>query len=224
MQHFRKHAVKVSTLIGVLGLCLVLATFGCSSEPKYPELDPCDGPGLRDCFATMVAEMPDIEPVRVQNALGDTVDKFDGITRLVLSYDSTANTFTGTVANTTEKRLTGVGVVVYLDSHESWLGPAPLVDLAAGQVLEVTLPVDGTLFTTWSADANIEAVGIAPDVGMAGIQNGVRSSLNYDPTANAFTGTVENITGTLGSVTIEVRLYGPNDRGARVTLVDLAPS
>ena len=84
--------------------------------------------------------------------------------------------------------------------------------------------MDGTLFTTWSADVNIEAVGIAPDVGMAGIQNGVRFSLNYDPTANAFTGTVENITGTLGSVTIEVRLYGPNDRGAQVTLVDLAPS
>ena len=225
MQHFRKHAVKVSTLIGVLGLCLVLATFGCSSEPNVPDLDPCDGPGWRNCQATMTADMPDIEPVGVQNALGDTLDKFDGRTRLVLSYDSTANAFTGTLENTKENTLLRVGVVVYLDSHESQLGPAPLVDLAPGQVIAVTLPVGSKLFTTWSAELNVEPIGIAPDVGMAGIQNGIRFNLNYDSTANAFTGRVENITGnTLASVTVEIRLDGSNDRGAQVTLVDLAPS
>ena len=76
MQHFRKHAVKVGTLIGVLGLCLVLATFGCSSEPNVSDLDPCDGPGVRDCFATLTADMPDInklEPVWPQYAPSDTL-------------------------------------------------------------------------------------------------------------------------------------------------------
>ncbi len=71
----------------------------------------------------------------------------------------------------------------------------------------------------------LEAGFFAPDDGMGGIQNGIRFSLNYDPTANAFTGYVENITGnTLASVTVEVRLYGSDDRDTQVTLVDLAPS
>ena len=68
-------------------------------------------------------------------------------------------------------------------------------------------------------------VQIAPGDGWGGIQNGVRFALSYDSTANAFTGMVENITGnTLPSVTVEVRLDGSDDRGAHVTLVDLAPS
>ena len=135
--------VKVGILLGVLGLCLVLAPIGCSSEPEYPDIDPCDGPGWPSCQATMVASMPDFEPV--------------------LATDEQTPT-------------------------------AP-------------------------------DVGIAPDVGMVGIQNGVRFALDYDSTANAFTGVVENITGnTLSSITIEVRLDGSDDRGAQVTVVDLAPS
>ena len=60
---------------------------------------------------------------------------------------------------------------------------------------------------------------------MVGIQNGVRFAFDYDSTANAFTGVVENITGnTLSSITIEVRLDGSDDRGAQVTVVDQAPS
>ena len=228
MQQISQHIVRTGILLGVLGLCLALALIGCSSEPKYPDHDPCGkfyGPyGWPDCRRALPVDVPE-QVVGVQHALDDTLDKFDGVTRLVLSYDPTANAFTGTVENTTEKRLTRVGVVVYLDSRESQLGPAPLVDLAAGQAVKVTLPVDSKLFTTWSAEVNIDAVSIAPDEDLVGIQNGIRFSLNYVPTANAFTGLVENITGnTLASVTVEVRLYGSDDRGAQVTLVDLAPS
>ena len=50
MQQSSSHMVKVGILIGVLGLCLGLAPLGCSSEPENPDLDPCDGPGWRDCF------------------------------------------------------------------------------------------------------------------------------------------------------------------------------
>ena len=201
---------------------------GCSSEPKYPDDDPCGsfyGPyGWPECLDVVFDGVPD-QVVGVQYALDDTHDHFDGLTRLVLSYDSTVNTFTGTVENTSEKMLTGVGVVVYLESRESQLGPAPLVDLASGQTIEVTLPVDSKLFTTWSADVNIGAVSIAPDDGFSGIQDGIRFTLDYDPTANAFTGLVENTTAnTLAHVTVEVRLYGSDDRGAQVTLADLAPS
>ena len=57
------------------------------------------------------------------------------------------------------------------------------------------------------------------------VSNGLRLVLSYDSTAKAFTGTVENITeNTLASVTVEVRLDASDDRGAQVTLVDLAPS
>ena len=222
MQQPSQHLVKVGILLGVLGLCLVLALIGCNSEPEPPIIDPCDGPGWHDCFD--LPEVP-MKVVGIQYALGDTLDKFDGITQVVLSYDSTANAFTGTVENITEHRLSKVGVVVYLGSHESRLGSAPLVDLAPGQVIAVTLPVGDTLFNTWSAGVGFESISIAPDVRWGGIQNGVRFALDYDSTANAFTGVVENITSdTLSHITVEVRLGGSADRGAQVTVVDLAPS
>ena len=154
MQHFRKHAVKVGTLIGVLGLCLVLATFGCSSEPNVPDLDPCDGPGVRDCFATMTADMPDInelEPVGPQYAPSDTLDEvYHEVVRLVLSYDSTTDAFTGTMTNTTETTQPNFSIAVYLDTHATPLETSA-VNLAPGQAIAVTLPVGAKLFTSWSA-------------------------------------------------------------------------
>ena len=192
----------------------------------------CNG---HDCLDDEVQ----LELAGTQYAPGEALDKSDGKTRLVLSYDSTADAFTGTVTNTTQiQRLTSVEVVVYLDSHESRsgpallidltpVGPAPLPELDPGQAAEVSLPVDGIPFTAWSAELNYSPVGFAPDTGIGGLLGEIRFSLDYNPTANAFIAAVENITGhTLASVTVEVSLYnfdGSDDRDFQVTSVDLAP-
>ena len=121
MQQSSSHMVKVGILIGVLGLCLGLAPLGCSSEPENPDLDPCDGPGWRNCIATMTADMPDInklEPVWPQYAPSDTLDEvYHEVVRLVLSYDSTTDAFTGTMTNTTETTQPNFSIAVYLDTH-----------------------------------------------------------------------------------------------------------
>ncbi len=151
MQQSSSHMVKVGILIGVLGLCLVLAPLGCSSEPENPEWDPCDGPGVRNCFATRIAEMPDIKPVGVDHTPHVTLDEVRAGIRLVLSYDSTTNAFTGLLENTTETLLPKVGVAVYLDPHATRL-MSSATDLAPSQVIAVTLPVDSKPFTSWSVD------------------------------------------------------------------------
>ena len=149
MQQSSSHMVKVGILIGVLGLCLVLALLGCSSEPENPDLDECDGPGWRDCSAKIPT--PYIKPVGVEHTPHVTLDEVRAGIRLVLSYDSTTNAFTGLLENTTETLLPKVGVAVYLDSHATRL-MSSATDLAPSQVIAVTLPVDSKPFTSWSVD------------------------------------------------------------------------
>lgn len=215
------------TGFAVLGSILLVALIGCSSAPEASEpeisIGPCNGPLSDGCLDE---DWEPMEVVGVQYALSDTLDEGFGALRLVLSYDSTADAFTGTVENITENTRASVGVVVYLDSRESWLDSEPLGDLAPGQEIEVALPVDGRRFTTWSAEVNHSPLGIARGLGLVGIAPGIRFKLDYDSTANAFTGIVENTTDrTLATVTVEVRLYNDSSdyRSSQVTLVDLAP-
>ena len=63
-----------------------------------------------------------------QFAPSETYDAVRAGARLILTYDSTANEFTGTVANTTEARLSRVRVEVHL-SNGIELGPTTPVDL-----------------------------------------------------------------------------------------------
>ena len=89
-----------------------------------------------------------------QFALGDTFDEVRAGARLVLSYDSTANAFKGTVENTTENTLRRVRVEVHL-SNGIELGPTTPVDLAPGQVVEITLPAGSHPFASWSAHPEV---------------------------------------------------------------------
>lgn len=90
----------------------------------------------------------------VQYSLGDTFDQVRAGARLVLSYDSDANAFTGTVENTTNATLRRVRVEVHL-SNGIELGPTTPVDLASGQVVEISLPASGQPFTSWSAHPEV---------------------------------------------------------------------
>ena len=90
------------------------------------------------------------EESNIQYALSDTLDEVRAGVRLILSYDSTANAFTGTVENTTGATLRRVRVEVHL-SNGIELGPTTPVDVAPAQVIEVTLPASSQPFTSWSA-------------------------------------------------------------------------
>ena len=152
MQHFRQHAVKVGTLIGVLGLCLVLAPFGCGSESKcdkYP-----DGP----CWITNHEVVPP-PPSSISEfsrdgtliTLGTSVS-FSGThdgAKLNLWYDSATSTFEGSVRNTTETPLLQVKVTVHL-SNGLELGPPTPLDLAPGELIWLTLPAGSQHFSHWS--------------------------------------------------------------------------
>ena len=89
-----------------------------------------------------------------QFALNETYDKVRAGARLILRYDSTANAFVGTVENTTETTLARVRVEVHL-SNGIELGPTTPVNLAPGQISDITLPASSQPFTSWSAHPEV---------------------------------------------------------------------
>ncbi len=89
-----------------------------------------------------------------QFTLSETFDDVRAGARLILSYDSNTNTFTGTVENTTASPLNQVRVEVHL-SNGIELGPTPPIDLAPGQTHDISLPGSGEPFTSWSAHPEV---------------------------------------------------------------------
>ena len=130
------------TTFAVLGLALVLALTGCNSGSESGER----GEGSESGEGG--------EESGKQFALDDTFDEIRVGARLVLSYDSTANAFKGTVENGTEATLSKVRVEVHL-SNGIELGPTTPVDLTPGQVVEITLPAGSQPFTSWSAHPEV---------------------------------------------------------------------
>ena len=74
--------------------------------------------------------------------------------RLVLVYDAESNAFNGTVENTTDSTLQQVRVEVHL-SNGVELGPTTPVDLAPGQIVDVTLPATAEAFDGWTTHAEV---------------------------------------------------------------------
>ena len=89
-----------------------------------------------------------------QYKLNETFDQVRAGARLVLTYDSTSNAFTGTVENTTNATLSRVRVEVHL-SNGIELGPTTPVDLAPGQVHDIELPASSQPFQSWSAHPEV---------------------------------------------------------------------
>ncbi len=85
---------------------------------------------------------------------GQTYDVTRNGARLVLAYDPAANTFNGTVTNTTNSVLTRARVEIHL-SNGTELGPTTRTDLAPGQTLRISLPAAQAPFTTWSPHAEV---------------------------------------------------------------------
>ena len=125
----------LSTIFALIGVVLLFAFAGCSgssesgeheggSESSEHESGPETGEGD--------------EESGTQLGKSDVFDQVRAGARLVLSYDSSANAFTGTVENTTGATLKRVRVEVHL-SNGIELGPTTPVDVSPGQVVPVTL-------------------------------------------------------------------------------------
>ena len=93
-----------------------------------------------------------------QFGVDETYDHTRAGARLILSYDSASNSFTGTVENTTSETLAQVRVEVHL-SNGTELGPTPPVDLAPGQTIAITLEATSEPFATWSAHPEVGGGG-----------------------------------------------------------------
>jgi hypothetical protein len=78
--------------------------------------------------------------------------------RLVLSFDSEANAFVGTVENMTERTLCAIRVEVHLAGGIE-LGPTARTDVPAGQTTSVRLPTAGQAFDSWTAHPEMSACG-----------------------------------------------------------------
>ena len=127
------------TMPAVIGVILVLALTGCvGSEHESGEHGAGEGG----------------EESGTRLALNETYDEVRVGARLVLSYDSTANAFTGTVQNATSATLRRVRVEVHL-SNGVELGPTTPADLVPGQVADVVLPATDQPFTSWSAHPEV---------------------------------------------------------------------
>ncbi len=84
--------------------------------------------------------------------LDGTHDEIRKGVRLILSFDSEASSFVGTVENVSEKTVPKVRVEVHL-SNGTELGLTEPVDLAPGKKIEVKLSAVDQTFTWWKAHA-----------------------------------------------------------------------
>ena len=111
----------------------------------------------------------DGEESTTQYGLTDTYDVVRAGARLIVSYDDSWNTFRGTVENTTSETLRRVRVEIHL-SNGVELGPTTPLDLAPGQMAEITLPATKQRFETWSAHPEVgggadqEGTTMPPDI------------------------------------------------------------
>ena len=96
----------------------------------------------------------DGEESGTQYGLTEKYDVVRAGARLILSYDASSNAFTGTVENTAQDTLRRVRVEVHL-SNGIELGPTTPLDLAPGQVANITLPATTEPFDTWSAHPEV---------------------------------------------------------------------
>ena len=84
----------------------------------------------------------------------ETAEETRNGVKLVISYNSTSEQFSGTITNTTDTTVTDVRVEIHL-SNGTELGPTPRVDLAANESKPVTLDASGQSFTWYSVHVEV---------------------------------------------------------------------
>ena len=151
----------ISTILVLIGIASVLAPTGClgggseSSERSGGSESGEHSEGSESGEHSSGSESDEGgEESGTQFMLNETFDEVRAGARLVLSYESNANAFIGTVENTTGATLSQVRVEVHL-SNGTELGPTTPVDLAPGQVIDITLPATSQPFASWSAHPEV---------------------------------------------------------------------
>jgi len=107
------------------------------------------------------AESEDHEDAQIQKAAyskAETLTKSSKGLRLSISFDKSANVFTGTVKNTTEEKLCGVKVTASTENGTSF-DAIEIGDLEAGQSKKIEITTEGTTFESWSAQTNMAPCG-----------------------------------------------------------------
>ncbi len=87
--------------------------------------------------------------------IDETYDEVRNGVRLIISYHDSLDSFNGTIENVTLELIEDVRVEVHL-SGDIELGPTPEIDLAAGQIENVSLSAEGNTFEWWSVHAEVE--------------------------------------------------------------------
>ena len=186
----RKKLIRKNLLVGPVLAALIGAgvIFGCTndasitgggnsggavatqdiSEQGGSEAGGEHGPGGEVAGAEVGSAPGSEEGSGANLAPDETFDVVRGGARLILNYDSSGNTFTGNVENTTGNVLSNVRIEVHL-SNGTELGPTTPVDLAPSQVMDVNLPSTPGSFTGWIAHVE---VGSGTEGGQAGGESG----------------------------------------------------
>lgn len=145
--------VAAAGLVATIGLG---ALSGCASERGEGEAHSVSGEtGTEHAGDENTESVPDDgEESGNTLALDGTYDFVRKGARLILRYDAQSNSFVGTVQNTTEGVLDKVRIEVHL-SNGTELGPTTPVDLAPGQIVEVSLTATEETFTGWTPHAEV---------------------------------------------------------------------
>ena len=145
---FEADKTGTARLIRAALLASVLALVACGNTPTEPtnEQHGPEGGGM------------EAGESGTQYGLTDTAMETRAGVDLVMSFDQGAQRFNGTVTNTTGATVAQVRVEIHL-SNGVELGPTPRVDLAAGQVRDVTLDAAGQTFDSWSVHVEIGSSG-----------------------------------------------------------------
>ena len=143
-----------------LAVVLVMSLPGCGDGPTVPEEQSEPESGTEAASGTQPASGTESgtgsEPGEsgTQYELSQTARQSRSGVNLVIGYDAAAQSFTGTVTNTTTAVVSLVRVEVHL-SNGIELGPTPSLNLTPAQTSPVALSADGQQFTTWSVHVEI---------------------------------------------------------------------
>ncbi|NER13584.1 hypothetical protein GWK08_09060 [Leptobacterium flavescens] len=139
--------MKKTFLIFTVLLAMSLSFSSCSKD------DVGEGNGLGEQAEAGHNEGPGSgEESGTQLGLNETFDMVRNGVRLIMSYNSQNQTFEGTIENTTNSTISQVRVEVHL-SNGVELGPTTPVNLAPGEIQNVSLSASGQNFNRWSPHA-----------------------------------------------------------------------
>ncbi len=161
METIKHSMLNVLVIAASIALMAVVAISGCSNGPEMNQEESNltgmdeDGSNNDEMTSGEHGTEGEGEESGTSLALDETYDTVRNGAHLILRYDSASNSFVGTVENTTDNILHRVRVEVHL-SNGTELGPTTPVDLAPGEVIDVTVSAAGEEFTGWTPHAEVD--------------------------------------------------------------------